>query len=94
MTLAQNEPPRDNGNQKLTAVGCLLTLLTVALIFGVAIPIVQWRDPDTGRPLPRLIAISLPVITGAVFYGGASFLLNLIGLPVMAKRENDEDRRK
>jgi hypothetical protein len=83
----------NDGNLKLTSIGCLLTLLTVALIFGVAIPIVQWRDPDTGQPLPRLIAISLPVIAGAVFYGGASFLLNLIGLPVMVQRKSDDEPR-
>src|SRR5207302_831544 len=33
---------KEGDNTKLTAVGCVLTLLTVAVMVGVAIPIVRW----------------------------------------------------
>src|SRR5262245_49323909 len=35
---------KEDDNAKLTVVGCVLVLLTVAVIFGVALPIVRWRD--------------------------------------------------
>jgi hypothetical protein len=79
----------DDDNAKLTGVGCVLTLLTVVVIFGVALPIVQWRDPATGRPLPRAVAIFSPFLIGAAFHGIASVFLRLIGLRVWSKREKD-----
>jgi hypothetical protein len=75
----------DNG--KLTAAGCVLTLLSVAVIVGVALPIVRWRDPETGLPLPRSMAILSPLLIGAAFHGIGSFLLKFLGLPVWSKRE-------
>jgi hypothetical protein len=65
-------------------------LLSVAVIFVVAIPIVHWRDPATGRPLPRFIAIFSPFLIGAAFHGVALFFLRLFGLPVWSKREEDK----
>ncbi len=89
-----SEPnPEDDDNAKLTGVGCVLTLLTVAVIIGLALPIVQWRDSVTGQPLPRDIAISSPLLIGAAFYGVASLFLRLIGLPVWSKREKDDSNR-
>src|SRR5262249_4766035 len=39
---------KEGDNTKLTAVGCVVTLLSVAITFAVAIPVVRWRDPATG----------------------------------------------
>src|SRR5262245_33114090 len=39
---------KEGDNTKLTGVGCVLTLLSVAVTIAVAIPIVRWRDPATG----------------------------------------------
>ena len=90
-----SEPsPEDDDKAKLTSVGCVLTLLIVAVIFGVALPIVQWRDPVTRQPLPRDIAISSPFLIGATFYGIASLFLRLIGLRVWSKREKDVEKQE
>src|SRR5205823_4224978 len=75
--------------EELTGVGFVLTLLTVALIFAVAVPIVRWRDPQTGQPLPRMAAIISPVLIGAVVQGIGSLLLRCLGLPVWSKREKE-----
>jgi hypothetical protein len=78
--------PVEDHKTKLTNVGCVLTLLSVAVMFGVAVPIVHWRDPATGQALPRAIAILAPVLIGAAVHGIGSLLLRLLGLPVWAER--------
>jgi hypothetical protein len=83
----QSGSPEADDNGKLTASGCVLTLLSVAVICVAALPIVRWRDPETGRPLPRFIAIVSPLLVGAIVHGIGSLLLRLIGLPVWSKRE-------
>jgi hypothetical protein len=84
--------PGGGDNEKLTRVGCVLTLLSVAVIFGVAIPIVRWRDAATGQPLPRDVAIVGPILIGAAFHGAGTILLRLVGLRIWAKSETDESR--
>src|SRR5262249_49497816 len=79
--------PANDDDAKLTGVGCVLTVLTAAVIFGVAIPVVQWRDAGTGRPLPRVVAIFAPVLVGAMFFAIASGLLRLAGLRVWSQSE-------
>lgn len=73
-------------NAKLTAVGCVLTLLSVAIIFAVAIPLVRWRDPATGRPLPRILAILSPLLIGAAVHGIGSLFLKILGVQVWSNR--------
>jgi hypothetical protein len=82
----------DADKGKLTRAGCFLTFLSVAVIFGVAIAIVGWRDPATGQPLPLAIAIVAPISIGAAVHGIASLFLRLIGLRVWARRESDVER--
>jgi hypothetical protein len=77
-------------NTKLTGAGCIVTLLSTAVIFGAALPIVRWRDPVTGQPLPRAVAILCPLLIGAAFHGIASLILRLVGFPVFSKPEKDE----
>jgi hypothetical protein len=84
----------DADQGKLTCAGCLLTLLSVAVIFGVAIPIVGWCDSATGQPLPVTIAIVAPILIGAAVCGIGSLFLRLIGLRVWAKRESDAERKR
>jgi hypothetical protein len=84
--------PEEGGNEKLTGVGCILTLITVAVIFGVAIPIARWRDPATGQPLPRVVAIASAFVIGAAVHGFGSLLLRLIGLQVWSKRKMKAER--
>ncbi len=62
----------------------------------MAIPVVKWRDPEFGRPLPRMIAIATPVLAGALFCAIGTGILKILGIPVMAKRkrespDSDED---
>jgi hypothetical protein len=81
--------PAGEDNTKLTRAGCVVTFLTVVVIFGVAIPIVQWRDADTGQPLPRTVAIVAPFLIGALFYGVCSLLLWLVRLGVWSKEDGE-----
>jgi hypothetical protein len=81
--------PAGDDHVKLTGVGCVLTLLTVAVILGVALPIAHWRDPETGQPVPRTVAIFAPFLIGAAFHGIAAGLLRLVGLRTWSKSEKD-----
>jgi hypothetical protein len=87
--LPEHHPAGDD-NAKPTVVGCVLTLLTVALIFGLAIPIVQWRDPQTREPLPRTVAIFAPLLIGALFHGLGTIVLRCVGLRVFSQSEKDD----
>jgi hypothetical protein len=89
----KREAPAENDKAKLTGVGCVLTVFSTAVIFGVALPIVRWRDPATGQGLPRLVAIVAPLLIGAAVHGIGSLFLRLIGLRVWAKPEDVERQR-
>jgi hypothetical protein len=85
--------PGIKDKEKLTGVGCILTLLSVVVIFAVALPIVRWRDPATGQPLPREVAIVTPLLIGAAVHGIGSLFLKLIGVRVWSKRESEAEGR-
>ena len=74
-----------------TPAGCLLTVLSLAVIFGLAVPLVTWRDPD-GDPLPKGVAILLPILAGALCYGIGSAVLGFFGLPVLTKSKKPADQ--
>jgi hypothetical protein len=80
-------------NQQPTAAGCLLSVLCVAVIFVVAVPVVMWRDPTSGHPLPRMVAIAVPVLAGGLCYGIGSLLLRLLGIPIMVAPKEDDSGR-
>lgn len=88
----EREDAEARAKGELTTIGCVLTLLTVAVIFGVAVPLVRWRDPETGQPLPRTIAIITPFLIGAAFQAIVSLLLRIFGLRIWKKREMDGER--
>jgi hypothetical protein len=81
--------PSGKSKGKMTGTGCVLTLLSVAVIFGLAVPIVQWRDAESGQSLPTDAAIIAPLLIGATFHALGSGLLWLVGLPVWVKSEAD-----
>jgi hypothetical protein len=76
-------------NRRPTLAGCLLMLLSVAVIFGSAVPIVTWRTPDTGQPLPRTVAIAAPLLLGALCYGIGTGILGVLGIRVLKEPEED-----
>jgi hypothetical protein len=82
---AERGGPKVDDGAKLTAAGCVLTFLTVVVIFGVALPVVHWRDPATGQALPQLVAITVPFLIGAAFHGICTVLLRLVGLRVWSR---------
>jgi hypothetical protein len=89
-----NEPPQDEKEKgQVTLSGCLLMVLSVAVIGGVALVLVRWRDPETGQPLPRMVAIFTPVIAGALVHAAGAAILKFIGLPIMVKPETDDAGR-
>jgi hypothetical protein len=81
--------PKPGQEERLTAVGCVLTTLSIAVIFIVALPVVRWRD-QAGRPLPRMIAIVLPVLIGAIFHAIGTAILWLFGLRVLKEPTKEE----
>ena len=89
--MAEHDPASED-NAKSTVAGYVLTLLSVAVIIGVAIPIGQWRDPATHRPLPRIVAVALPFLLAASFHGIGTVLLRLMGLRIWSKPETEESR--
>jgi hypothetical protein len=84
--MAETHDNNDNKEQA-TLAGCLLMIVCLGVIFGSALPVVRWRDPATGQPLPREIAIALPVLAGALCFGIGTVILRLVGLPVLVRRE-------
>ena len=83
--------PRKEDKGRLTITGYIITFLSVIIIFGSALPIVQWRNPETGQPLPKLVAVVCPVLIGAVFHSVASAIFSLIGFPVLTQQITSKD---
>ena len=87
------EPDADGtDDEQLTVAGCVLTTLSVIVIFGSAMPIVSWRD-SAGRPLPRTVAIALPVLIGAAFNAIGIGILRVFGLRVMSRSAKKTSER-
>jgi hypothetical protein len=83
-------PPKQDDKAKLTAAGCVVTLLSAVVIFGLAVPVVHWHDPATGHRLPLEAAVWIPILAGACFHGAASFVLWLLGIPVWSRQPADD----
>jgi hypothetical protein len=58
----------------------------------VAVPIARWRDPETGQPLPRLVAIISPLLIGATIHAIASLFLRFLGFQIWKELETDGKR--
>jgi hypothetical protein len=89
-------PSEDDDNSQPTLAGCLLMLLSLAVIVAVALTL---RIPNSGETLPRDAAIIAPVLAGALFYAVVGGLLRILGVRVLAKstkkscdRPNDFER--
>jgi len=81
----------DDCKSKPTFAGCFLTLLSVAVIFGSAVPIVTWRSSDSGLPLPRMIAIFAPLLAGALCYAVGAAILRLFGMSMFTRPTRPTD---
>jgi len=82
--------PDDNNGEQSSVAGCLLMLVCLAVIGGgVALYVVTWRDADSGRPLPRTVAILIPLLAGGLCYGIGTTILRILGLPVYVKPEKE-----
>jgi hypothetical protein len=75
--------------EQLTAAGCVLTVLSLAVLFATAVPIVLWRD-SAGRPLPRYVALVSPLLIGAAFHGIGTAILWLLGQKVLTKPDTEK----
>src|SRR5262245_46009886 len=85
--------PDDGRKEQATAAGCLLMVVCLAVIGAVAFYLVTWRDPETGRQLPRKVAIFVPLLAGAACYGIGAAILKILGLPVLMKPEKKPSDR-
>ncbi len=83
--------PADDPKSKPTAAGCFLSLICVAIIFGSAVPIVTWRDPESGLPIPRMIAIAAPFLAGGLCYAIGAGILTVLGISIVQKRTEPTD---
>jgi hypothetical protein len=84
--------PDDDKDSKITGAGCILVVIDLAVLFGVALPVVRWRDPASGLPLPKIVAIFIPFLIVAVFNGIAMVGLKLLGIPVLRGPDKTSDR--
>lgn len=73
-----------------TLAGFVLTLISVAVVFIVAYPVLRLRNPETGRPPPRIVVILIPVVAGALFQLVGTGLLRLVGLKTFTKSKLGE----
>src|ERR1700722_10340951 len=73
---------KDDKESKATLAGSILMVFSLTVIGCVALPIVRWRDPVSGNPLPRMIAIFTPVLAGALFCAIGTGILKMLGIPV------------
>jgi hypothetical protein len=85
-------PTGEDDRNRPTVAGCLLMLVSLAVIVAVAIPVVTWRDPEDGRPLPRTVAILTPILAGAFCYGIGTAILKLLGLPALVRSKEPSGR--
>jgi hypothetical protein len=92
-------PSEGDDNNQPTFVGCLLMLLSLAIIVAVALTLVRWRDPNSGEALPQDVLVVIPVLAGALFYAIVGGLLRMLGIHVLPKpmkrsceRPNDFER--
>jgi hypothetical protein len=85
---------KDEDKARPTMAGCVLMVLSLAVIVCVALPVVEWRDPNTGFALPRMVAVVLPILAGAAVYGIGTGILKLFGIPVLKHDGNEEKRRE
>jgi hypothetical protein len=85
--------PEDEGKKPLTLAGCFLVVFCVLVIFVVAVPLVTWRSPETGLPLPRMVAISIPFLAAAVCYAIGSAILKFLGVAVSAKGSSEPKQK-
>jgi hypothetical protein len=78
----------DDENTQTTAVGCVLMLLSLGVIGVVGVVLVRYRDPD-GEPLPKKLAIILPIVAGALFYAAGAGILKFLGISVELPRKSE-----
>jgi hypothetical protein len=76
---------QDDDHGEPTRAGYVLALVSAVVMLGAAVPIVTWRNPETGRPLPRLVAVTAAALAGAACYGVGSVLLRIFGIRVWVK---------
>jgi hypothetical protein len=79
----------DRVNRQTTVAGCVLMVVSLAVLAGVALPVVTWRDPESGRPLPRELSIAVPLLAGALCYGIGTGILKIFGVSVEATRSRE-----
>jgi hypothetical protein len=88
-------PSEEDDGSRPTVAGCLLLLLSLAVIGGAALLVVRWRDPVSGLPLPQEIAMVVPVLAGALCCAIGTGLLRVLGLSVLTKpKRQSSDRPK
>jgi hypothetical protein len=85
-------PSKADDNSQPTLAGCLLMVFSLAVIGGVALLLVTWRDPNSGQALPQKVAIVTPVLAGALSYAIGSWLLRILGLRVEKPKKELSDR--
>jgi hypothetical protein len=84
-------PFNEKDKGRPTLAGALLMVISLAIIVTVAIPVVTWRDSESGMPFPRMVAILAPILAGALFYGAGTGVLKLFGIAVLKHDDESPD---
>jgi hypothetical protein len=72
-----------------TIAGCLLMVLSLAVIGTVAIPVVKFtRSFPSGKEITIAIAC-VPILAGALFYSIGAAILRIIGLSDVTKPKTE-----
>jgi len=82
----------DEKNLQPTLAGCLLTVLSLAVLGGLALLAVRWREPDSDEPLDKEIVVLLVILGWALFYGIGSAILTSLGLPIFKPKKAQSGR--
>ena len=80
--------PTGDNKAPLTGVGCVLMVLSLAVIVGVGIYMVRWRDSESGHRLRTEHVVWASLLIGASFFGISSVVLRLVGLRVWSEPDN------
>jgi tetratricopeptide (TPR) repeat protein len=86
-------PQSKDDNSQMTVPGCLLMLLSLAVLSVVAVYLVTWRHPVSGAPLSRWVSIIVPLLAAALCYGGGTAILKFLGVAVDVEQKEEFPNR-
>jgi hypothetical protein len=90
-------PMQSDGESRPTIAGCLLMILSLGVIAGVALPVVRLTRSFPSSKEVTIVIAAIPILAGALVYAIGVAILKFIGLsdvapPKTESPEPHEDR--